>query len=102
MILCASPDYLAEHGTPKSPEDLQQHRCLHYRYRAGTLRDGWHLRKGKESYNLVIKERLRCDDWNGLQRASRLGFGIALGPEIALREDMDAGALVHIMPEFPG
>ena len=30
MVLCASPDYLSKHGTPRSPEDLSSHRLLHY------------------------------------------------------------------------
>ena len=28
MIVVASPDYIAAHGTPQAPKDLQEHRCL--------------------------------------------------------------------------
>ncbi|CAK9133492.1 unnamed protein product, partial [Ilex paraguariensis] len=31
-LLVASPGYLAQRGTPRVPEDLLQHSCLHYRY----------------------------------------------------------------------
>ena len=39
-VLCASPDYLAQHGTPMSLEELAQHNCLHYSFFAG---QSWHL-----------------------------------------------------------
>ncbi|MDI9246420.1 LysR family transcriptional regulator [Marinobacter sp. CHS3-4] len=32
LVFCASPDYLARHGTPEHPEDLQNHHYLHYSY----------------------------------------------------------------------
>jgi DNA-binding transcriptional LysR family regulator len=30
QVICASPSYLAAHGTPMLPEDLHQHTCLAY------------------------------------------------------------------------
>lgn len=35
-VLCASPDYLAQHGTPVSPEELARHNCLHYSFSPGS------------------------------------------------------------------
>jgi DNA-binding transcriptional LysR family regulator len=101
LILCASPVYLAKHGVPKTPEDLRKHQCLQYNYSAGD-QGVWRLRKGNKTYDVAVRERLKANDWNGLHRASHLAFGIALGPEIALRDNIDAGSLVHIMPEFEG
>jgi DNA-binding transcriptional LysR family regulator len=101
LILCASPVYLAKHGVPKTPEDLRKHQCLQYSYPAGD-QGVWRLRKGNKTYDVAVREWLKANDWSGLHRASRLAFGIALGPEIALRDDIDAGSLVHIMPEFGG
>ncbi len=42
LICCASPEYLARHGTPKVPQDLTQHRCLTYSYLS--IRDVWRFR----------------------------------------------------------
>ena len=102
LILCASPAYLVQHGAPRTPEDLQQHECLQYSYWTGDLRNVWRFRKGGHTYDVPVRARLKANDWKALHRASLLGFGITLGPEIALREDIDAGLLVQIMPEFEG
>ncbi|MFX7849344.1 LysR substrate-binding domain-containing protein, partial [Acinetobacter baumannii] len=39
VLLCASPDYLKQHGTPATPDDISQHRCLNFSYEF--LRDNW-------------------------------------------------------------
>src|SRR3979409_520070 len=42
LVPCASPQYLAQHGTPKTPEELAQHNCFTYQY--VTPRHGWRFR----------------------------------------------------------
>ena len=31
MVVAGSPDYLARHGKPQTPHDLQQHNCINMR-----------------------------------------------------------------------
>ena len=41
MLLCASPQYLALHGTPKEPSELAAHAVISYSY--WSTRDEWHF-----------------------------------------------------------
>jgi DNA-binding transcriptional LysR family regulator len=43
LVLVASPDYLAQHGTPKRPEDLLQHRLITRRFLGGRV-SPWNFR----------------------------------------------------------
>jgi len=44
-VTCASPAYLAAHGTPRSPADLLQHNCLSYSVALAQM--GWRFQRGK-------------------------------------------------------
>ncbi|MCZ7009743.1 substrate binding domain-containing protein, partial [Salmonella enterica] len=43
LIICASPDYLARHGEPATPEALLQHRCTGFRRASTGRRVPWEL-----------------------------------------------------------
>jgi DNA-binding transcriptional LysR family regulator len=97
-ILCAAPDYLSRRGAPQRAEDLTQHACLTYSYLEEP--DEWHLigvdgvRVVKVSGPIVTSHR------QVLRTAAVRGLGIAYGPTIFFREDLDAGRLVRVLAQF--
>ncbi|RDZ29608.1 LysR family transcriptional regulator [Lysobacter silvisoli] len=93
MIVCASPDYLRERGTPRSPSELPQHSCLnHLLWHPNT---GWRFASlGGEP--LRLSGRFASNHGEALRRAALDGCGILLQPEVLLAEDLAAGRLVPL------
>jgi DNA-binding transcriptional LysR family regulator len=95
--LCASPDYLNERGIPKRPEDLAQHRLLHF----SPLLDGdvWRL-TGPTPKEVPVQPVLRADNVEMLRLAAIAGQGIALIADFAVREELQSGQLVTVLPDW--
>ncbi len=55
QLLCASPEYLARHGTPDHPQALLRHSCLYLGETAGDHR--WHLRRDGEQQVVAVHGR---------------------------------------------
>jgi DNA-binding transcriptional LysR family regulator len=97
-ILCASPDYLSRHGLPKRPEDLSSHDCLSYSYLDEP--DEWHL-IGRSGERVVkVSGPIVTSHRQVLRTAAVRGLGIAYGPIIFFHEDMLAGRVVRVLPQF--
>ncbi|PAM49046.1 LysR family transcriptional regulator, partial [Acinetobacter baumannii] len=60
ISLCAAPAYLAAHGTPQAPEDLQAHTCLGYSYWAAG--DHWPLQGPGGEVKVAVTTLLRAKD----------------------------------------
>ena len=94
-VLCASPDYLAQHGTPVSPEDLAQHNCLHYSFFAG---QSWHfLTPEGESLSVAVSGNLSASISSLLMDAAIKHCGIAMLPEREASSALDQGLLVPVL-----
>ncbi len=97
-ILCASPDYLSRRGVPKRPEDLSSHDCLSYSYLEQP--DEWHL-IGRDGERVVkVSGPIVTSHRQVLRTAAVRGLGIAYGPVIFFHEDMVAGRVVQVLPQF--
>ncbi len=97
-ILCAAPDYLARRGTPQKPEDLTAHDCLSYSYLEDP--DEWHL-IGRDGERVVkVSGPIVTSHRQVLRTAAVRGLGIAYGPVIFFHEDMTAGRVVRVLPDF--
>jgi DNA-binding transcriptional LysR family regulator len=99
-VIAASPGYLAAAGTPKSIDDLSEHRLLHY----SQLSSGnfWRLRgPSGEERQLRVGGRLTVNNGEALMKAAEAGLGIAQIPSFMLGDAIEAGRLVEVLPNRP-
>ncbi|MBB2962613.1 DNA-binding transcriptional LysR family regulator [Methylobacterium sp. R2-1] len=99
-ILCASPDYLAEHPAPESPAELIDHSCLLLRF-PGSEQFRWTLRDGDEAVTLPVSGRIDADDGDVLTEWAMKGQGIVLKPVFEVASHLADGRLVPILPGTP-
>jgi DNA-binding transcriptional LysR family regulator len=98
IVLCASPAYLAEHGTPRRIEDLAGHAALTFRMPATGRDRPWQLRQRGAPVELHPQPRVRASEGEGLVRAAALGLGIAQVPDYMAADELASGALVEVLP----
>ena len=96
LMLCASPEYLARKGTPRTPDELVGHECLSFGP-AGLTH--WRMAQAGEEHRVPIAGRLKANSGQALRRAALEGCGIVLQPAVLLEPDVRAGSLVQLLPE---
>lgn len=95
-ILCAAPAYLKRRGTPKRVADLAEHDCLGFSYLAH--RDRWRLIGPKGEEMVKLDCRLSINNGEALRQAALAGAGIVMQSALLLRNDLESGALVRVLP----
>lgn len=98
-LLVASPDYLAQHGTPKVPADLLQHRCLQYRFPYTGKLESWALRLAPGEPPLSLPTTMICNNIETRVYCALKGLGIAYLPDFAIREPLADGRLQPILTD---
>lgn len=101
-ILCASPDYVARHGTPTSGDDLMSggHECLNLRF-PGATEFQWRLMTADGPKKFPVKGRYESDDGDVLTDWALSGNGIAMKPIFEVAEHVRAGRLVEVATQTP-
>ena len=96
--LVASKSYVEKYGYPRNPEDLTNHRCLHF----APLQQGkkWLLTKGKVTRKISVEPRLTSDDASALFEAAIDGSGIALLADFITREHLETNKLIEVLPDW--
>lgn len=94
-ILCASPSYLDEEGSPAQPQHLRDHTCL-----GQAEEEHWRLVGPKDSQLVRVNGRLRTNCSDLIREAALSGLGIALCPAASIADELAGGALVHVMPDW--
>ncbi len=97
-VVAASPAYIAPYGMPKTPDDLRAMTELRYGYRN---KIGWRF-SGPEgsTHEIEVNSTLRATNGDFLRDAAVLGQGLVIEPTFILYEDLKAGRLVHLLPDY--
>jgi DNA-binding transcriptional LysR family regulator len=100
-LLCASPEYLAKHGTPRTSADLANHQFVVLATAAGPLNEFHFASAGKHwSYRVEMENAWETND-GALARAWALaGYGIARKTIWDAAEDIRAGTLKAVLPDL--
>lgn len=99
LRLCAAPAYLATHPPIKHPSDLAQHECLGFSYTE--LRTRWAFEGPDGLITVPVSGKLMVDSGEALLMAARAGIGILLQPCELVRDELDSGRLVELLPDYP-
>ncbi len=99
IVCCAAPSYLAQHGEPREPDDLERHACLTYEYAPNrnvwTFRD----RKGRER-GVRIAGLIHANNGRFNEALAVAGLGIAREPDFIVGDDVRSGRLRAILCDF--
>ncbi|MBW9053192.1 LysR family transcriptional regulator [Rhizobium mesosinicum] len=100
MVVCASPAYLDAQGRPEQIEDLGRHDAIVYA-RSARFRPWLFPRRGEPPIEIRPKSRLRLDDLDAIADAATAGMGLAWLPSWLIRDRVQAGMLVVVLPDEP-
>lgn len=95
--LYASPDYLAAHGDPQSPDDLARHAAVRL-MRGNGEAAAWTLQQGPQRWSGVPAGRVSANSPEMLIRLARAGAGIAAVPDHFAQSEVRTGALRRVLP----
>ncbi|HEY5322242.1 MAG TPA: LysR family transcriptional regulator [Caldimonas sp.] len=98
LVLCASPPYLAHRGTPTHPGELASHSIIAYTY-LGT-KDEWHFDGPQGRVSVRTQPCFHTNNGDTRRAAALAHQGVVLQPAFLIGEDLAAGTLVELMPEF--
>lgn len=101
QINCASPDYLARHGTPHSLDDLDDHRLIHYQSVLGGRRGGFEYQDSTGSLRQhSMPGALTVNNSDAYHAACLAGMGIIQAPQAGVTAQLATGQLVEILPNW--
>jgi len=96
--ICAAPAHLDSAGVPATPIDLLGHPCMSY-WRDSSD-DAWQLARGDELQTVRVHSRYHANNAEAVACAALAGLGVALLPMYVCADDLAAGRLVRLLPDW--
>jgi LysR family transcriptional regulator, regulator for bpeEF and oprC len=99
-LCCASPAYLREHGTPRTPQELSAHRCVNYvSHRTGRVLD-WEFARDGQKARLTLDGVLAVNDHDAYLVAGLKSFGIVKVANYMAQPYLESGQLTQVLTDW--
>lgn len=96
-VFCASPGYLATFGTPRRPQDLQQHRII--AISGGALPADWRFGRDMQE-QLRLRPRLTVSNVAAGLSLARSGWGLTRVLSYQIAPELHSGALETVLEDY--
>jgi DNA-binding transcriptional LysR family regulator len=97
-LVCAAPDYLATHPSPRRPEELSRHDCIVSRDRAYLNR--WPFRIDGDVREIEVGGRLAVSEGEAQMRLALQGLGIVRLTRLTVAAAIKRGELVALLQDY--
>jgi DNA-binding transcriptional LysR family regulator len=97
-VICASPDYLASNGTPKSLDDLASHRLISFQ--SVSALSSWLFERDGAETSVPFRSRLAVNTIDAAIDAALMGAGLVRAVSYQIADHVHAGRLVVVLEEF--
>lgn len=99
LVLCASPDYLKEHGYPKKPSDITNHACIiDSNFRIGKQ---WPLVSPDGTVEIIeVTSKIAANSPRAVMEIAKSGGGIALIPGFIVKDTIAEGLLLEVLSGY--
>jgi DNA-binding transcriptional LysR family regulator len=99
-LVCASPGYIKEHGSPKTPQEIVDHDCINFTFAALMAPDVWTFRAGESEISLRIHSRFVVNTAEAAIDAAIAGAGITRVLSYQVKRAIQTGALISVLAKF--
>jgi LysR family transcriptional regulator for bpeEF and oprC len=99
-VCCAAPEYLARHGTPQAPGDLDGFACLNFLYPKSRRVRPWYFQRGGEIRSIAPRGGFVTDHVESLIGAAIAGAGIIQVLSVSVQDTIASGALAPLLTDW--
>ena len=99
MVNVVGPAYLQAHGTPRTLDDLANHRLVHYASTLGTKPGGFDYTEAGETRTLPMQGAITVNNADAYTAACLAGLGIIQAPIVGVHLLMKQGLLAEVFPQ---
>jgi DNA-binding transcriptional LysR family regulator len=101
-VVLGTPSYFAQHGRPRTPQDLIHHECIGYRYPTAKAVARWEFVRGGREFSLNPPSRIIVNDHLTMIALAATGVGLAYAADLVAARELASGTLEPVLgPHLP-
>lgn len=98
LCVVATPDYIAKHGQPQHPNELEHHECLLYSPADNPRR--WHFNENGKTLHVIVDGKFQCDNGDVILDMVLAHSGLSLMPYWIVHNELSRGELTLLLAEY--